>query len=183
MIAAVADLPAFRYHPDPLTTGSVREGDGPCDVCGRVRGFVYVGPVYSALADTPTICPWCLADGSASVRLEAAFTDVYGDRPDDVPAAVVDEIAHRTPGFSGWQQERWLYHCGDGAAFLGPVGRTELEQLDEASDVLRAGLSEDGWEAIDVDEYLSALSKTGSPTAYLFRCLVCGSHLAYSDSD
>jgi len=24
---------------------------------------------------------------------------------------VVEEVAYRTPGFSGWQQERWWTHC------------------------------------------------------------------------
>jgi uncharacterized protein CbrC (UPF0167 family) len=39
--------------------------------------------------------------------------------PTDVPREVLEQIARRTPGFSGWQQEHWLYHCGDGAAFEG----------------------------------------------------------------
>ena len=40
-----------------------------------------------------------------------------------MPGRALDEIAERTPGFSGHQQEHWLYHCADGAAF---VGRTEV---------------------------------------------------------
>jgi uncharacterized protein CbrC (UPF0167 family) len=36
-----------------------------------------------------------------------------------VPADVVEEVAHRTPGFSTLQQARWWTHCGDAAAFLG----------------------------------------------------------------
>ena len=32
---------------------------------------------------------------------------------------MLDEITQRTPGFTGHQQEHWLYHCGDGAAFIG----------------------------------------------------------------
>src|ERR1700681_2992579 len=113
MIGAVPEVPPFRYHPDPLATGTVRPSDDSCEVCGKARGFVYTGPVYSAIADEPTICPWCIADGSAAETLEAEFTDVGWGVPDDVPAEVIDEIAHRTPGFSGWQQERWLYHCGN----------------------------------------------------------------------
>ncbi len=42
---------------------------------------------------------------------------------------VIDEVSGRTPGFSGWQQERWLVHCGDACAFLGPAGRTEIRIL------------------------------------------------------
>ena len=65
------------------------------------------------------LCPWCIADGSAALRLRIEFTDVGDDVPDDVPGGVLDEITERTPGFNGWQQEHWLYHCGDGAAFIG----------------------------------------------------------------
>ena len=65
------------------------------------------------------ICPWCIADGTAAARFGAAFTDAagvggYGDW-DDVPPSVVDEVSQRTPGFTGWQQERWWTHCGDAA--------------------------------------------------------------------
>ncbi|MBY4715933.1 CbrC family protein [Burkholderia cepacia] len=43
-------------------------------------------------------------------RFGAAFsgTDgIGGGECDEVPDAVVSEIACRTPGFRGWQQERW----------------------------------------------------------------------------
>ena len=70
---------------------------------------------------TARSAPWCIADGSAALRLQVEFTDVRNDDvPDDVPGRVLDEIAERTPGFSGHQQEHWLYHCADGAAFIGP---------------------------------------------------------------
>jgi uncharacterized protein CbrC (UPF0167 family) len=70
-------------------------------------------------------CPWCIADGSAAETFGADFTDVGAEVPDDVPREVLEELAFRTPGFSGWQQEHWLYHCGDGAEFLGLADRRE----------------------------------------------------------
>lgn len=86
-------------------------------------GYRYEGP--AAYVEGPfgdeveTMCLRCVADGTASSRLAsedgpATFVDLEGCVPGDVPAAVVDEIAHRTPCFAGWQQERWLFHCGDG---------------------------------------------------------------------
>lgn len=84
---------------------------------------------------------------------------------------------HRTPGFCGWQQEQWLFHCGDGAACLGRVGAQEILQHPDAVACLRQGeLS-----SLTDDRYLAALDANGQPTAYLFRCLHCGTHLAYSD--
>lgn len=117
-------LPDFPYHPDPVRTGSFIHAFVPCGLCGHAYGFVYAGPVFAAddYFDAP-LCPWCIADGSAALRLRVEFTDVRRDDvPDNVPGRVLDQIAERTPGFTGHEQEHWLYHCADGAAF---VGRTE----------------------------------------------------------
>jgi uncharacterized protein CbrC (UPF0167 family) len=118
-------LPDFPYHPDPFRTGSITSSTVPCAVCGHAYGYVYVGPVFATHDGIEgPLCPWCIADGSAAARLHLEFTDVRNDEvPATVPGRVLDEIAERTPGFSGWQQEHWLYHCDDGAAF---VGKTEL---------------------------------------------------------
>jgi hypothetical protein len=113
-------FPEFPYHPDPRQTGSVVPSAARCGVCGNAFGLIYAGPVF-ATHDEPTgaLCPWCIADGTAAAHLDVEFTDVGADVPDDVPGRVLDEIAERTPGFTGHQQEQWLYHCGDGAAFVG----------------------------------------------------------------
>jgi uncharacterized protein CbrC (UPF0167 family) len=143
-------LPTFRYHPDPVATGSVEASDAECPCCERARGHVYVGPVY-AEDELVGLCPWCIADGSAAERLGAGFADVDGDVPDEVRT----EIGERTPSFTGWQQERWLVHCGDACAFLGRMGQAEL---------------------------VEAIHPDGDLTAYRFRCLHCGAHLAYTDA-
>jgi uncharacterized protein CbrC (UPF0167 family) len=127
------------------------------------------------------VLPWCIADGSAAESHDAEFTDVGVGVPDDVPAEVVETIARRTPGFTAWQQARWLYHCGDGAAFFGLAGWKELQQHPDALDMLRRDADDYGWSPADLDRYLESLDKDGEPTAYLFRCTRCGTHLAYSD--
>ncbi|WP_459707861.1 CbrC family protein [Actinophytocola sp. KF-1] len=160
-------LPVFTYHPDPLATGSVVVSGAECASCGQVRGHVYTGPVY-AEDEVEHLCPWCIADGSAAARLGAEFTEVDGDVPDDVLVT----ITQRTPGFSGWQQERWLAHCGDGAEYLGRAGAAGLAaHPDLESDF-----------PLDDARFLAALDEDGPPTAYLFRCRRCGTHLAYADS-
>lgn len=118
-------FPDFPYHPDPRRSGSIVASPLACALCVNAHGFIYVGPVFAANDDAVVspLCPWCIADGSAAARLNVEFTDVRRDDvPDEVPGRVLDEIAERTPGFTGHQQEHWLYHCADGAAF---VGRTE----------------------------------------------------------
>jgi uncharacterized protein len=175
-------LPLFRYHPDPLGTGSVRPSDGTCRICGVVRGWLYTGPIYGADEPGAEICPWCIANGSAAEQLDGEFTDVGWGVPDDVPSKVLDELATRTPGFEGWQQEHWLFHCGAAGAYLGRVGYTELRDYPDALEMVFHEHEEAGWSSEDSQSFARQLSRDGEATAHLFRCLVCGCHLAYSDA-
>ncbi|MCL2423495.1 MAG: CbrC family protein [Micrococcales bacterium] len=179
-------LPEFKYHPDPLATDTVVESDDECECCERARGYIYTGPVYCEEELDEALCPWCIADGSAHEKFDALFTDEDmiggGGEWDLVSDDVVEEVACRTPGFSGWQQERWWTHCGDAAAFIGRAGRDELSALgQQAVDAIQAdtGLP-DGPE---LDAFLNALDKDGSPTAYIFRCVRCGALGGYQDCD
>ncbi|PWU59122.1 hypothetical protein DLE60_18120 [Micromonospora globispora] len=182
MLADRAGLPRFPYHPDPLATGSVVAAEVVCACCRQRRPFTYVGPVYAVEELARVLCPWCIANGQAASMFDAQFTDADWRVPEDVPADVTEVVLRRTPGFDGWQQEQWLHHCGDAAEFHGCVGAGELAAFPEAVEHLRSDLTGHGWPADQVEWYLQALSKDGQPTAYLFRCRHCGTHLAYSDS-
>ena len=85
----------------------------------------------------------------------------------------MDEILHRTPGFAGIQQERWLFHCSDGAEFHGRVSYRDIAALPEAIESIVA----DGWRP----DALQGMSVDGDLTGYLFRCRHCREHLAYAD--
>jgi uncharacterized protein CbrC (UPF0167 family) len=179
-------LPNFKYHPDPVATGSVVESDTECVCCGKARGFIYTGPVYATEEYDECICPWCIADGSAHEKLEASFTDESGigggGMWDEVPDEVIEEVAYHTPGFSGWQQEQWWTHCGDAAQFIGRAGRKELNALgpQAISAIQESAALSDGPEW---DQFFAALNKDGSPTAYMFRCRQCGQLGGYQDCD
>lgn len=178
------DLPVFRYHPEPLASGSIIASDAECLCCGQARGYIYVGPVYAEEELDEALCPWCIADGSAHEQFDASFTDEdgigdYGDW-DPVPQEVVAEVALRTPGFNGWQQECWWTHCGDAAAFIGRAGKAEL--LAAGPQAVEAIRESTGLAAgPDWQHFLDALDKDGSPTAYLFRCTQCGALGGYQD--
>jgi uncharacterized protein CbrC (UPF0167 family) len=150
----VSSLPVFRYHPDPVSTGYVEQSAKECRCCERARGAVYVGPVYGVDGLDEHLCPWCVAEGRAARSFGAEFVDTGAGVPRGIPAEVLDELATRTIGFAAWQPERWLYHCGDGAAFLGLA-------------------SDDPGEL----QSLASVSAT-----YRFRCLHCGAELSYTDS-
>jgi|1185.fasta_scaffold126200_1 uncharacterized protein CbrC (UPF0167 family) len=157
-------LPAFRYHPDPLGTGSVVVSSSACPCCARNRGYAYAGPIY-AVEELEDLCPWCIAAGAAAKMFDARFTDAGWDAPDDVPAEVLNEIEQRTPGFPGWQQERWMYHCRDGMAFIGLV---------DGAAPRPAGVAPNRWQ-------VPARSGADHGTTYLFRCLHCPAESAYHD--
>jgi len=176
-------LPDFKYHPDPVATGSIEPSDATCACCGRARGYAYTASIY-AVDEIDTLCPWCIADGSAAARFDASFSDdcgvgACGDGV-PVPPEVVDAVSRRTPGYATWQQEQWWTHCGDAGAFLGAAERAELDAFGpQATAAIRdaAGLA-DGprWEAL-----LRALDKDHGSTAYVFRCTVCGTLGGYYD--
>ena len=134
--------------------------------------YVYTGPIYAFEEPEPP-CPACIADGSFAERFDAEFTDP--DALAGLDPGVIDEVTRRTPGYAGWQQEQWLTHCDDAAAFLGPVGYDELQVHPQALELLRREEGSSDW--------LPALSRDGSPTAYLFRCRHCGTELANWDVD
>ena len=178
------NVPKFKYHPDPLATGVVIRSGNLCESCDQHRGYIYTGPVYSEEEYVDAICPWCIADGSAHKRLDAEFCDIagiggYGDW-DSVENTVLEEVAFRTPGFSGWQQERWWTHCGDAAAFIGAVGAKEAMALGES--YIEVLLRDAGLENHPhATAYIESLDREHGPTAYAFKCIECGEFGGYSD--
>jgi len=177
------ELPSFRYHPDPVASGSVEASDAECACCKQSRGFIYTATVYSEDDDEPAVCPWCIADGSAHKKLKADFNDSEGIE-DGVPKPVMNEIMHRTPGFATWQSDSWLACCGDAMAFLKPVGIKEIRRDDYEWEgtlmtqiVQNMGIS--GGAAVRL---LESLNKDRGPTAYAFRCLHCNRHRFFIDN-
>lgn len=153
-------LPDFPYHPDPLATGVVAASDAACLRCGRVRGYVYSGPVYAEEELRGRLCPWCIADGSAAERFDAHFTGGT-HLGEQVPLEVFAAVDRRTPGFTAWQEPRWFFHCGDGAAFLGPVGAAGLAARPEALEMLRQEIGGWGWPPEQVEHFLGSLERDG----------------------
>lgn len=167
-------LPVFRYHPDPVATGSIVPSRAACTVCGRTRGYAYDGPVYAGSEDEGALCPWCIADGSAHRALDATFVDEEGFA-DGIPDAARCEIAQRTPGYSAWQEEVWPACCEDAMAFLGPVGVEDIRRSWPEYEGLVLGyiVYDLGLSGGAAKRMLDALRRDAAPTAYLFRCLHC----------
>ncbi|MET9725469.1 CbrC family protein [Streptomyces zaomyceticus] len=174
-----ASLPFFRYHPDPVASGSIREAAEICACCQRDRGWIYTATFYTAHEVGGRFCPWCIADGSAAERFAGEFADSVG--LDGVSEGVVHEVTRRTPGFRAWQDPHWLVHCQTAAAFVGEVGYAELAARPDALAQLQTEMRLHGWRnEAQLEQFLTHLGE--SATAMLFRCTVCRAHLAYVDA-
>ncbi len=177
-------LPTFKYYPDPLADGIVKaEPDKPCLGCNRIRGWIYTGPFYTEkdfILDE-SLCPWCIADGTAARKFSATFNDA--GMMEDVSQAIMEEIEQRTPGFHTWQDNGWLVCCHDVAAFLGVAGSAELQKnFPKAIPAVKKHLREDyDLSGDDLQEFFDSLTKDDQPTAYVFQCLHCQRYLAYVD--
>lgn len=175
-----ADLPAFKYHPDPVATGSIQASELVCRCCGRVRGYIYNGPVWGEREFRGQLCPWCIHDGSAAALFQICFVEGYANEGgedesnEDEPVSdeAADELYDRTPGFYAWQNTDWYIHCGDFAEFLGPGGKAEIEKHDPAMlDELREEME---MNSEDWEDLADAMGPEGDATAYIFRCRHCG---------
>ena len=172
-------LPAFRYHPNPLETGAFEESaDGVvCDCCGKTTHIFYTNPFFS-VEDIAYLCPECIANGEAARKYDGSFQDDFSvdDGVDDPEK--LDELIHRTPGYSGWQQEYWRAHCGDYCAYLGHVGARELRALGVLEEVLDDSMWDD-----EQKKMIQESVNGGHLQCYLFQCLHCGKHLVWMDFD
>jgi uncharacterized protein CbrC (UPF0167 family) len=179
-------LPSFRYHPNPLETGSIVESTAQCRCCGKARGYVYaVAPHTEQDVPEDSLCPWCIKDGSAYQEFGAEFVDVEGISA-DLPEEVARELIERTPGYSSWQVEQWRDCCGDAAAFLGPYGYKEIVAAEQKGENLKEPLLERIKAQMNYSDSQAALlfrslNQFTGPAAYLFRCLKCNKHLFHVD--
>lgn len=178
-----ADLPTFRYHPDPLETGAFSEYDPPvvCDCCGKPTKIAYDGPFYSR-SEVAHLCPACIAGGEAARKYQGAFQDECSLEEGVDDPEKLDELLHRTPGYQGWQQEVWRAHCGDYCAFVGYVGYRDLQRMGLVEEVLDDPVWAEAW-GEEPEELLRDVENGGSVQGYLFRCLHCGRRLLWVDCD
>ena len=170
-------LPKFRYHPDPLETGSFIEGEAKvCPCCGNESSVYYVKSPY-AQDDVDYLCPVCISNGEASKKFDAEFVqDAEWDFEEDKEKN--EELFYRTPGYLSWQGEYWLSCCNDYCAYLGSVGTNELNEMGIAEEVFEEYNKRN--EFADVEKYLV---KDGHICGYLFRCLHCKKYHLYVDAD
>jgi uncharacterized protein CbrC (UPF0167 family) len=166
-------FPYFRYHPDPLSSGSIQPSTDACLCCGLARGYLYVDSVYTC-HDLPTgqLCPWCIHDGTAAARYDLSFSDDDPLIEAGVSKAIINEVCKRTPGYSSWQQERWLSCCDDACAFCGDASLEEIVAL--GADTLAKIFVDYEWPKDTWQHLIDHYEPSGNPAIYRFECLHCG---------
>jgi uncharacterized protein len=175
-------FPEFRYFADPIAHGCVKPSGERCVCCGEASGFVYDASIYTYEEKQPggNICPWCIADGTASAKYAAKYPASFNDAPTGEGR---DEVNHRTPGIITWQGRPWPSCCGECCRFVGcPDGKTLVASGDKAA--IDACLTElRGWWGDEADEaWLAEVTPMGDPGVYLFRCLRCDKYTAVVDA-
>jgi uncharacterized protein CbrC (UPF0167 family) len=89
-----------------------------------------------------------------------------------IPPAHLLELV-RTPRYTSWQGERWLFCCGQPAVFTGTL--PPLTSSEKVGEILGVSLAE-------AQEMATALDD-GSISTYLFRCQICRRERGHYDVD
>lgn len=166
------EIPTFKYNPNAEILGIIKNEKTTCPVCEQGKAYVYDGPFY-CIDEVEGICPWCIEDGSAAQKYDGEFQDAASCESVGNEEYLV-ELTTRTPGYSGWQQERWLSHCGDFCAFKDYVGWAEIKDLkQELAYDLKEIKTDYNLTQVELEKHLV---KNGSMQGYLFQCLHCGKH-------
>jgi uncharacterized protein CbrC (UPF0167 family) len=171
-------LPDFPLFADPMRERSFKRTNLACGFCGKARGCVYTGTKNGpneALQSRP-ICPWCIADGSAS-RLGITFhlaSRSYSDADKEL-------LESRTPAYSTWQGVEWETCCGRPCVFLGRAEPGDLRgRWAGAVPSIFSGCQ---LSAERVEQLIDSMDPESSPCAYVFQCQECGKLLGNWDQD
>jgi uncharacterized protein len=165
-------VPGFRYHSDPVKSEVIVASDGVCICCNQARGYMYVGPTYTAKPDVrDNLCPWCVADGSAAAKLDVEFTEGRGLFRANVPREIIDSVLKQTPGYFCWQSQQWQAHCNDACVFHGDA--TVEDVANAPKETIEAWKTEYDMKGDDWNNLTDGYEPKGHSAFYKFVCRHC----------
>jgi uncharacterized protein CbrC (UPF0167 family) len=175
--------PAFFYNPNAYQLGIIEPRDIVCQCCGKAQSFRYTGTFYCKTT-IDRLCPWCIADGSAAIKYNGSFVSDFeglNANPAELSAFIsetsMEQVGSHTPGYTSWQGDRWLGHCGDACIFIGYVGSKELQNIWEE---VRPDAIASGWGEENIRNHMHI---DGDMTGYLFQCQHCKQHRLHVDAN
>jgi len=122
-------LPKFKYNPNPIETECLEKSDKTCEICNKKRGYIATS-IMRCVDTIYDICPWCIADGSASKKHNGEFV-VNIENANSLSSEILQEISYRTVSYPAYQELVWLTHCNDGCEFLGHACEQDFKFISE----------------------------------------------------
>ena len=179
-------FPTFPLFLDPVAEGSFEPSDFSCACCNRRRGWIHTCASCGPGDNERTICPWCIADGSAAAKFDCSFNDAticpFLDTTPQLTASDRELVERRTPGFVSWQDHGWQVCCARACAYIGEADAADLAGRWAAAIPSILSKLKD-WPDADKAGLIRNIRKGGSPCAYVFRCQVCGALKGFWDCD
>lgn len=173
MHASDMSFPTFTYFADPIGSRVCETSDSRCSCCDQLRGWEYLGSMDlpNNLDPPDSVCPWCIADGTAADRFGICFHDESCLIDKSLPSTVVEEIVFRTPAYSSWQEPRWLCHCQDACIYCGDLSIEEAASPDWTA--ICALLNEPFHRALVAWERIARNYRVAAPSVFKFVCRHC----------
>jgi len=196
----------YRYFRDPHAFSTYRQEPGRCGICDRTAPG-YDGPFFGP-EDLSFVCEECLHGGRLQERecftnegdivelrgnLALANPGISAERLASLVAERTDELTHRTPYVTTWQDFIWPVHCTDYCRYEKEAGRRDFQTLAGASDpkqffvqhLTPSGRGTDLdhlWQSVRDDSPVDN-SIAYSTAVYLFSCLVCATPVVLWDCE
>ncbi len=164
-------LPYFKYHPNPIETENIKPSEDSCICCEQKRGYTYEASIYTSEDLERSVCPWCIANGSAAEKFDATFSDGYALVENGISEEIIEEVTKRTPSYISWQQEVWLTHCKDVCEFHGDADEEEIRNFD--AETFQRFCFENEIKDEVGELILKNYQKGGNPAIYKFICRHC----------
>lgn len=134
-------------------------------------GWIYIGHMYGGDGDKePSVCPWCIADGSAAAWYRGSFNTVAGGASHES----TESVERRTPGIETWQDLTWPVCCGEACIFRGQAQYEQLTRTWPQAGAALLATYEPGWLGTQTpEEFLEFFKAECDPGAYAFQCRTC----------
>lgn len=184
-MSTIEPLPTFSLFPNPERENVFEHSTESCDLCGKKRGVIYTAGYLSPSEEMEelTICPWCIADGTAGAKgIEFNDSTIYPANESTPQMSDADQelVGQRTPGFVAWQGNHWLMCCGRACVYLGEAHRGDLQG--RWASAVKGIFADSDFPQEEIDEIVADIGE-GNPCAYVFQCQICKGLNGFWDSD
>ena len=162
-------IPKFKYNPNPIETECLEKSDKICEVCNKKQGYIATS-IMSSVDDIYDVCPWCIADGSATKKHDGEFV-VHIENAESLSTEVLQELSYRTVAYPAYQELTWLTHCNDGCEFLGHAREQDFKYISEEE--IQRLLDENTFTKENIESLRTSNKMLELPYLLKFKCIHC----------